>query len=121
MSDIKWDNSNNTGFTEIDDQHQEWVNIYNRLVESFQSPPQEQMKLRDRILEELLEFTYIHFKDEEQILYEANYPDRDKHRRMHEEFHQHVYQLHRKVLAGDIVFTTDILSSIKTWFLAHTS
>lgn len=121
MSAIKWDDSNNTGFTAIDEQHQEWVNIYNRLVDSFNYPPQQQIELRDQILKELLEFTYLHFKDEEQILYEANYPDRDWHRRLHKEFHQHVYQLHRKVLNEEIVFTSDILSSIRKWFLAHTS
>lgn len=122
MTPIEWNSSNNVGFEPIDQQHLEWVNLYIKLENFFlHAKPEEQAAHKLQLLKELVDFTHLHFKEEEKILYKNNYPEVNKHRMMHEKFHQKVYQQYRQIEAGEIVLTSEILNTIKTWFLTHTS
>ncbi len=122
MTPIEWNDSNNVGSELIDQQHLEWVRLYSKLEDLFLNTPQkEQADIKLQLLKELVDFTYIHFKEEVRILYKHDYPGANKHRMMHENFHQQVYQQYRNIEAGEVVLTSEILSMIKTWFLTHTS
>ena len=75
---VEWSDKLETGIPEIDEQHKELIVTLNRLgrlkygKEDFLE-----------VLEELIEYTNIHFKTEENYMIKDNYPGYDKHKSYH--------------------------------------
>lgn len=118
---FEWNNSLDIGHPEIDRQHQQWLELLNQLEKQLLSGTSKQDKNEKiRILKEILDFSSIHFKDEEEIMKSCNYPNLVEHYRMHKDFHQKVYDLYREVLDGKYVLDSELISMLRNWFLGHT-
>jgi hemerythrin-like metal-binding protein len=79
MDEIKWDDSLSVGVQEFDEQHKkliELVNEANRIKDS------DKEKLGN-VLNELIEFTRVHFSTEEKYFEKYNYPDKESHMEEH--------------------------------------
>ena len=120
MSPLHWTKANSVGNASIDQQHLEWINIFNKLEETILSPAPFPTAARVELFHRILEFTSLHFQAEEEVMARHNYPDIVRHRRMHREFEQIVYEQYRLITDGEIVLTSELLSMIKNWFIQHT-
>lgn len=121
MSPIHWTRDNDVGNEFIDEQHKQWVIIFNDLEKSLLQPdeaPSDTSQLE--LLKDVLDFTREHFLDEERLMIQHRYPDIVRHRRMHKDFELQVYEKYRMVMAGEIVLTSEILALIRHWFINHT-
>jgi hemerythrin-like metal-binding protein len=117
---IDWKNTNSTGNEQIDKQHEEWKNIFNKLETKVLSTNQYSHEEKVDVLRSLLTLSTAHFKDEEAFFEQFDYPDKANHTRMHKEFHQELNQLYHSALSGEFVLNTTILQMMKKWFLSHT-
>lgn len=121
MSPIHWNEDNSVGNDHIDHQHMEWVRIFNTLEKTIldgSTPPSiEQIEL----LKHILDFTRDHFLEEERIMALHGYPDIVRHRRMHKEFEQQLYDKFRMAMAGELVLRSELIAMIRHWFVTHTS
>ena len=69
--------------TEIEEQHQELVNLLNRLNDAVKN--HEPKKHIYRIINEVISYTEMHFADEERLMDQSGYPEIESHKTMHKE------------------------------------
>jgi hemerythrin-like metal-binding protein len=120
MSPIHWNDDNSVGDAHIDQQHLEWVRIFNTLEDAILEGNQSNSAQVD-LLKQILDFTREHFLEEERIMAIHGYPDIVRHRRMHKEFELQLYEKFRMVMAKELVLRSELIAMIRHWFLSHTS
>lgn len=81
---LKWNESIKTGYENIDEQHKELFSRLNSFLDAANNGSAKQEILRT--LDYLEEYVIIHFKDEEKIQEENNYPKYQLHSIQHELF-----------------------------------
>jgi len=120
MSPINWNDDNNVGNELIDRQHREWVRIFNQLEDSILNNASPQNGSQLEMLKNIIDFTREHFLEEERLMAQYGYPDVVRHRRMHKDFEQQLYEKFRMVMAGELVLRSELLAMIRYWFINHT-
>lgn len=120
LEKIEWNDSYNVNNKEIDEQHQRWVAIYNKMYDQLGSrnlakggPDLE------KTLKEILDYTRYHFDAEKEYMKSIDYPNIVEHIRKHKDFDDLVYKISRNVSDGKIVLYSEVMSLIKEWFLEH--
>ncbi|MBA3013912.1 MAG: bacteriohemerythrin [Proteobacteria bacterium] len=120
MDKIRWDESYSVNNQEIDDQHKEWIVIFNRMHNVLLSSGPEELKtVGGEILKAMNDYAEYHFKFEEEYLRRINYPELFEHRRLHRDFATQIYQFNREVNKGEIILSTDIIKMIRDWLVHH--
>lgn len=121
MSPIEWNEDNSVGNDLIDQQHRQWVCIFNELEKSILEGSAQPTDVQIELLKQILDFTREHFLDEERIMALHGYPDIVRHRRMHKEFELQIYEKFRMVMSGELVLRSELIAMIRHWFINHTS
>ncbi|MCL1971463.1 MAG: hemerythrin family protein [Endomicrobia bacterium] len=117
----EWDKNLETGNAIIDNQHRQLFSALNRLVlaNDLGSCPEE----LNETIKFLTDYTYKHFRDEEELMKEYNYPEPDKsgHKKNHDNFKQTVcdlsQQLADKGYTNALVKTT--IRIMADWLINH--
>lgn len=115
MTDIKWEESFNTGIQEIDVQHKQLVSYLNDLHQAILDS---NAKATALVIEELIDYTQTHFIFEEQLMKSANYEFFFAHQRVHELFAARVMRYKRRFDNGEDV-ATDLYNLLKRWLINH--
>ncbi len=120
MGSIQWDSAWNIGHSEIDRQHQRWVELFNELEEAFLSKNIRDIAVvQQNTFKTILDYTRYHFANEEKVMQEAAYPDAAGHWRLHKEFDAMVFSKYRELLNGELMLTSELLALIRNWLLRH--
>jgi hemerythrin len=115
---VEWTDELSVGIEEIDVQHKMLVSLINRLYD-------ETIVLRPRleiladILNELVEYTIIHFAVEESLFRIFDYPAADIHTQHHNALKAQVLDLQKKVQHGEVTVNTELLLFLKKWLQHH--
>lgn len=95
---LVWDNSLELGVQEIDDQHREIFNCFEKLSSACQRGR------GDSVLEEVLTFLedYVsrHFSSEEELMEQYKYPKLAEQKTQHSNFNQEIKNLRVRLLDG---------------------
>lgn len=118
MATIEWLDSFSVNNAEIDEQHQEWIRIYNDLHNKMITG---KVGARDGIesLRAMLDYARYHFSFEETFMRALEYPGFIKHHRMHKDFDTLLYGYCRKAESGELVLNSEIINILKQWLLDH--
>ena len=81
-----------TGNEEIDEQHKEWIDKINKLLECCENGGGKLEAIK--MLEYMADYSEFHFAAEEKLQEEVDYPALDEHREKHDEFRRVVEELH---------------------------
>ena len=120
MPRIEWDNSFSVLNTEIDDQHKEWIRIFNKMHEILTGDNTEaKYTAAEDSIKAMLDYAREHFKFEEEYMRNIDYPELVQHHRKHKDFDTQVYELFRDIQNGGVVLNTEIISMVKGWLLNH--
>ncbi len=120
MPKIEWNESFSVNNKEIDQQHQKWLEIFNKLHESLlKGKASDYKSLNINTLKEMLDYAKFHFDFEEKYMRQIDFPDLIPHRRLHRDFDTQIYQYYREAKNGHIVLNTTIIKIIKNWLLQH--
>ena len=90
--DITFEDNLLTGNKTIDTQHKELIERIRNFVFACQDGKSKVNAIK--MLDYLDEYTDFHFKEEEALQEKADYPDRDKHHKKHEEFKKTIQELY---------------------------
>lgn len=115
MTDIQWEESFNTGIDEIDVQHQQLVSYLNDLHQAILDNNREAIAL---VIEELVDYTQIHFIFEEQLMRSMDYEFFSAHQRVHELFTARVIRYKRRFEHGEDI-TSELYNLLKRWLINH--
>lgn len=118
MSKIKWEDSFSVHNAEIDEQHQKWIAIYNKMHESM-IKESAQSGAGAEALKAMLDYARYHFSFEEEYMRKINYPNLIEHHRIHKDFDNLIYTYYRDKQEGKVVLGTEIIRILKNWLLGH--
>ena len=81
---MKWEESFNTGVHQFDDDHKYLMAQLLKVKQRLES--NELKEVKEVLIPEIIAFTKEHFKNEELMMKEVNYPDIDGHTQLHNSF-----------------------------------
>lgn len=114
---FKWSSDYSVQIKTIDDQHQELVNILNRLFIAVSK--REGDKAIAEILDALMSYTQTHFALEERLMRQAKYKDIESHMEEHRKLLEQLDKLCKKHLLEEKPIYFEMLSFLKTWLKEH--
>lgn len=116
---MKWYDDLSVGNASVDAQHKKLFEIVDQLTDACN-----QKKGKDEVgktLNFLLDYTKTHFRDEEKLMMQYNYPNLMAHKKIHDEFTKEVagivsdYQKN----GASIPVVLNILSKTNNWLINH--
>jgi len=119
MPVLTWDQSKSIGFEEIDAQHRKLFDIFNALCLSMETS-QEWPAVKSAV-DDLLQHSVTHFRDEERIMREYDYPGAQKHIREHALFLNKAGHFEFGKMMRDPSLASEIFLFLADWIVEHTS
>jgi len=114
---FKWRPEYSVNIQTIDNQHQELVNILNRLFVAVSK--REGDKAIAGILDALTSYTQTHFALEERLMRQAKYKDLEPHIAEHKKLLEQLDQLAKKHMVEEKTIYFEMLTFLKTWLKEH--
>jgi len=119
LSSFDWDPELESGYDKIDSQHKQLFMAVRNLMAASAGGKGNNVVMET--LEFLTNYAVKHFIDEEQLQEDYEYPDYDKHKKIHEDFKATVASLVKKVNeegpTPDII--ENVCSIVRAWLLTH--
>ncbi len=114
---MPWSDKLKTGIGSIDDQHQQLVKMVNALHRA--------MKMKKgaaesgKILDQLADYTVSHFAHEEELFQAHMYPDRAKHKEIHDNLVAKVVGFKTEFDEGRAALSMDLMTFLSDWLRGH--
>jgi len=115
---IEWSDEISVGIQEIDEQHKKLVNLINRLYDAM-TLGEDKVAVAKDVLNELVQYTIIHFAVEECLFRIFEYPNYRAHCDMHEDLRNQVDEINKKVQNGERLITPELLFFLRKWITNH--
>lgn len=117
MSLIEWDETLETGFLPLDDEHRKLVSLVNELYEYLIAGSS--VNLIGAAFKQLARHTVEHFRREEKLMEDSRFPDTHSHRVQHLELEKQITELMSGLDAGAPLFTRGLVDFLKDWLVNH--
>lgn len=117
MDIIKWRESYSTGITSLDRQHENLIELINKLYKVIIK--EESSDSVEDVLSKLTEYAEKHLREEEAILETNGYPESANHIALHQSYLDEVKTLMIKVKKDKEVAVRDTYSFLRQWWLGH--
>jgi hemerythrin-like metal-binding protein len=112
-----WDEGIGTGIASIDQEHRLQVSLLNALEEVLRQGTDR--PLAERTLQQLVDFTSVHFHSEELVMRLYAYPQLDAHALEHGRLLDQVEQIRRSSAGNDAARALELVASLRTWLTSH--
>ena len=116
MSIAHWSPHLSVGVDELDSDHQELIELLNRLDADVGRAAGHDAIAQD--LDELISRTERHFRREEEMMAREDYPDAEHHAQVHRALVEEVGAF-RKEFAAGMEIGPEITEFIKRWLISH--
>ncbi|MBL8260688.1 MAG: hemerythrin family protein [Candidatus Competibacteraceae bacterium] len=115
---IPWADELSVGIEEIDEQHKILVRLINKLYdETVKAQPDPAVV--DGILNDLVQYTIIHFSLEESLFRIFDFPYYDAHKKQHEDLKNEVISIQAKFRAGEKPINLELIHFLRKWLREH--
>ncbi len=114
---IQWRSAFSVGVPELDEQHKKLVALIAE-VQRILSDPSRKSQL-GVVLKELVEYTKLHFRTEEQLMAEMDFPDRAEHCRLHREMTKQIVEILLELKAGKELDPLKLFEFLRRWLVEH--
>jgi hemerythrin len=116
MAKTIWTSNLNTGIETIDKQHKVIVEYINQLDDARSGGVNN--SLVAKVIDKLVGYTVSHFKYEERLLEEANYPYLKAHRNVHEIFIKRLNDYQERFRLGEDI-SAELHAMMFNWLFGH--
>ncbi len=117
MQTVEFIDALKTGVDKIDTQHEALVDMINFLIEAKDNNvPPENISF---VLGEMTKYVYLHFRDEEQFMFDNFYAGLAEHRVVHESFEAKVLEYQQMYDEGRVDLLDDVLEFLTNWLVQH--
>jgi len=107
MALINWNDSYSVKVKVIDVQHKKIVDIINELHDKMKEGKGKEVV--GKLLNQLLDYTVLHFAFEEKLLNTNNYPDSKTHIKLHSDLIEEVKAFRKKYESGSAMLSLELL------------
>ncbi len=116
---VSWDVSYDVGVPHVDKQHRHLVDLINSLYNACLGEKAELEETFKSVMKELVEYVMIHFKDEESIMEEINYPGLKEHKQKHELFVKEILKSVNAYKNGKQFVPNSFVRFLRDWLFNH--
>jgi len=113
---IEWNASIEIGHTIVDRDHRVLLELINQLINKDNV---EDRIVVEFVLDELISYIRYHFKNEEDLMEQCNYPDLEDHKLIHSHMISEVNDLHRRFLSDDETIGDELSQFLQMWLMNH--
>jgi len=117
MDFFKWKDTYSVQNTLIDNQHKEIIRILNCLNNAFIEKKTDSVV--EVVINDLIEYTKIHFKTEEDIFKEIDYKFNEEHIEEHNLFITQVAEFKARFKRNNSALTIQIMNFLRKWLISH--
>jgi hemerythrin len=117
MSLLTWNEKMMLGIENIDNQHQRWITLINDLHEAMQQG--KGSEVLNQTLAAMLNYTSVHFADEERLLLKHSYPGYTQHKQLHDDFIKKIKDIQDRLQKSHILLTMEIMKPLRDWLTHH--
>lgn len=115
MAYINWTQDLNLGIELIDTQHRQLVDYINGLYEAKQNGDSDKT---GEFLDKVVDYTIVHFTDEEKMLEKAGYHLLDTHKGVHQRFIDKITDMQKRHQNGSDT-SGELLTLMENWLISH--
>jgi hemerythrin-like metal-binding protein len=112
-----WDSSYSVGVQDMDNEHIKLFGIINSLYDAMKSGKSKEVM--EDVFKQLVDYTEVHFSDEEKLMSQHNYPGINEQMAQHKLFVDKVEENYKKYREGAILISIDIMNFLKDWLVNH--
>lgn len=112
-----WDEGISTGVDTMDAEHRLQVSLINALEDILHS--QADAALADRTLQQLVDFTSVHFHSEELMMRLYSYPQLEAHSAAHAKLLEQARRIHEHQRAAEVAEAMDTIRELRGWLVNH--
>ncbi len=109
-----WDESYSIGIPSIDEEHKKLLALVNRFLKSIHTKDEKDVVIST--FDKLVQYTEVHFSNEETFMAQYKYPGLKEHKKEHQELTRQVMELNTN---KDYVFADTIADFLISWFTNH--
>lgn len=114
---FEWKKEYSVGNVTIDKQHKYLFLLVNTLYEAMTQG--KSSEIIGKTLEELVEYTVIHFKDEEALFIDTDYPNTEEHLKIHKDFTEQVNNFYSEYKKGNVNVRLEVIKMLSNWLSEH--
>jgi len=114
---IEWTDDLAIGHAEIDRDHQNLVDILNRLHDAMQEGQGRQ--ILSQIINDLAKYAHEHFSREETLMRESGFHEFERHKKRHAELLQQLNEIAVKHGNGSFSVTMETMNFLREWLRVH--
>lgn len=114
---IKWNDNYSVKVDRFDEEHKKLIKIINKLNSAMLEGKGK--KILTEIVEELIEYTATHFKNEEDYFKKYNYPEYQEHKKIHDNLIERVLKIQEKIEEGNETISIEVIDFLKDWLIKH--
>jgi hemerythrin len=118
MTLMTWSEKLSVGVGVLDEDHKRLVGMVNELYDSMQAGHGKE--ILGRILNDLVQYTKVHFAREEKFFADTGYPATAPHKQEHDALTKQVMDVQQKYISGaSAALSIDVLRFLKNWLINH--
>jgi len=115
---MTWNDKLSVGVRILDDDHKHLVDMVNKLFDGMRAGHAK--AVLGPILDELVEYTKVHFAHEEDFFAKTQYPGASAHKAEHDKLTQQVHDIQARYKAGALgILSLEVMEFLKTWLVNH--
>ena len=114
---FRWSDAISTGIDEMDEQHKVLIRLINSLHRSLKDGSDKEVL--EHVLDELLDYTRVHFSHEEEVMHETGYPQLHLQQKAHQALIAKVEELREKFQTGKMMLGLETLQFLRSWLVDH--
>ena len=118
MNKIEWKTHYNTGIKEIDEQHQRFVEIINKLFEAKESKEEERAAIKQALID-IVNYTKFHFESEEKHMNQNDYDKLHEHKAQHNILKKQLTAILEDLKNGKIEIGYKLRTILQNWLIRH--
>ncbi len=117
MALIKWRDSYSVGVEKFDQEHMVLVELINEMF--FIVRDKGDVSTLAEAVEKLVDYTRVHFADEEEALEEVDYPHLEEHKEIHVNLLEQVIDFQKQIEHEGKDLRTDFYKFLRDWLINH--
>jgi methyl-accepting chemotaxis protein len=118
LPSLRWTNRFSVSHEALDQDHQRLFKLFNDLSQAMRAGRSKSVIAA--VLDQLIEYTAVHFRREENLMAAGNFPDLPGHRKLHEAFVAKVLEVRERFTeAASNTLAMETLDFVKDWLINH--
>ncbi|MDR0634775.1 MAG: bacteriohemerythrin [Azoarcus sp.] len=114
---LHWSDEYSVGIPEIDDQHKMLFELIDRIHTAILEHKGTAACVE--VLDELVDYTRIHFALEQSLMHMGHYPDYEAHCALHRSLVAEVEALQSRIHSGSAAISFELLHFLRNWLSKH--